>query len=375
MDYHPWGRSLRRGPEGRTHSAATTCVRRGGCGIVFAREPHQPNATYVPVNAAPRRPRPTRFSRYAWGVLAWNVAVVLWGALVRASGSGAGCGSHWPRCNGQVIPQSPTVHTLIEFTHRLMTGLDTFLVLGLLVAAFRFYPRGNPVRLGAVLSTFFLVTEALVGAALVKFDLVADNRSTARVWVMAVHLVNTFILLAVLTLTAWWAGGGAAIRLRERGRLAGVMLLAVFATIAVGTTGAITALGDTLYPKQAVGIREAAAATFLERLRIVHPIVAVLTALYVVAAGALARRMRPNAATARLSRLLVALFALQVAAGTINVALLAPVWMQLVHLLLADAVWVALICTTAAALAVDDGVTVDPTPVRADRPALSEAPA
>ncbi|HET7232777.1 MAG TPA: COX15/CtaA family protein [Longimicrobium sp.] len=326
------------------------------------------------MNVPPSR-RETRFARYAWGVLAWNVAVVLWGAFVRASGSGAGCGSHWPRCNGQVIPQSPTVHTLIEFTHRLMTGLDTFMVLGLLAGAFLIHRKGSPVRAGAVLSTFFLVTEALVGAALVKFDLVADNRSTARVWVMAVHLVNTFLLLAVLTLTAWWASGGLPMKLRGRGKMASVMLLAVFATIVVGTTGAITALGDTLYPKQQVGLREAATATFLERLRIVHPIVAVLTALYVVLAGAIARRMRPSATTARLSRLLVALFAAQVVAGAINVILLAPVWMQIVHLLLADAVWIALICTTAAALAVPDDAPEPPPTPRPDRRALSEAPA
>lgn len=316
-----------------------------------------------------------RYARYAWGVLAWNVAVVLWGAFVRASGSGAGCGSHWPKCNGMVIPQSPTVHTLIEFTHRMMTGLDTFLVLGLLVAAFRLYPRGSPVRLGAVLSTFFLVTEALVGAALVKFDLVADDTSTARVWVMAVHLVNTFILLGVLTLTAWWADGGWAIRLRGQGRVAWAMLLAVLATIAVGTTGAITALGDTLYPKQQVGIAEAAAATFLERLRIVHPIVAVLTAAYVVLAGAIARRMRPSAETERLSRLLVALFVAQIVAGLFNVMMLAPVWMQVVHLLLADAVWITLVCTTAAALAAPDDVAVDPPPARSGTPSFSEASA
>lgn len=306
-------------------------------------------------------------------MLAWNVAVVLWGAFVRASGSGAGCGSHWPRCNGQVIPQAPTVQTIIEFTHRLMTGADTFLVLGLLAGAFLVFPRRSPVRAGAVLSTVFLVTEALVGAALVKFDLVADNRSTARVWVMAVHLVNTFLLLAVLTLTAWWASGGRRVRLRGQAKLAGAMLLAVVATLVVGTTGAITALGDTLYPKQQVGLREAATATFLERLRIVHPIVAVLTALYVVLAGALARRMRPSPETERLSRLLVALFAAQVLAGAFNVMMLAPVWMQIVHLLLADAVWIALVCTTAAALAAPDDAAPTPPPVRADRPVTRAA--
>jgi heme A synthase len=299
-------------------------------------------------------PQPRRlssFARYAWALLAWNVGVVLWGALVRATGSGAGCGNHWPRCNGEVIPPSPTVQTLIEFTHRLMTGVDGFMVLALVVLAWRLYPKGSPVRTGAALSGFFLVTEALVGAALVKLDLVADNRSPARVWWMALHLVNTFLLLASLTLAAWWASGGRRIRLRGQGAAAGVMLGAIAATLVVAVTGAITALGDTLYPKTSIGLRMSAAATFLERLRIVHPAVAVATALYVVLAGAVVRRLRPGAATARLSRLLIALFFVQIVAGAINIVLLAPVWMQLVHLLIADAVWIALICTTAAALA------------------------
>ncbi len=47
------------------------------------------------------------FSRYAWGVLLWNVLVALWGAYVRATGSGAGCGSHWPTCNGEILPRAP----------------------------------------------------------------------------------------------------------------------------------------------------------------------------------------------------------------------------------------------------------------------------
>lgn len=298
--------------------------------------------------------RTSAFARYAWAVLAWNVGVVLWGALVRATGSGAGCGNHWPRCNGQVIPPSPTVQTLIEFTHRLMTGADGFMVLALVVLAWRLHPPRSPVRTGAALSAFFLVTEALVGAALVKLDLVADNRSTSRVWWMSLHLVNTFLLLASLTLAAWWASGGPRVRLRGQGAVAVALFAAVAATLAVAVTGAITALGDTLYPKAAVGLGEAATATFLERLRIVHPAVAVATALYVVLAGVFVRRRRPGPWTARLSRRLVALFATQVMVGAFNVAMLAPVWMQLVHLLVADAVWITLVCTTAAALAEPD---------------------
>ena len=295
-------------------------------------------------------PRTQLFARYAWAVLAWNVAVVLWGAVVRATGAGAGCGNHWPRCNGQVIPPSPSVQTLIEFTHRLMTGADGLMVLVLVVFAWRLHPPRSPVRTGAALSAAFLVTEALVGAALVKLDLVADSRSPSRVWWMALHLVNTFMLLGSLTLAAWWASGWPRVRLRGQGAAAWLMFSAVAATLAVAVTGAITALGDTLYPKSAVGLGEAGA-TFLERLRVVHPLVAIATALYVVLAGIVVRRLRAGPMTARLSRRLVALFAAQMLVGAFNVMLLAPVWMQLVHLFVADVVWITLVCTTAAALA------------------------
>src|SRR5271167_1479156 len=74
-------------------------------------------------------------SRYAWFVGGWNVAVIHWGALVRATGSGAGCGNHWPLCNGEVIPTSPRIATMIEFTHRAMTGGATITIFLLLLWA------------------------------------------------------------------------------------------------------------------------------------------------------------------------------------------------------------------------------------------------
>src|SRR5574337_582113 len=111
----------------------------------------------------------SRFAKFAWGVLAYNVGVILWGAYVRATGSGAGCGGHWPTCNGQAIPMAPSVTTLIEYSHRLSSGLALILVAAMLAWAFRAYPKKHPARLGAVLSAIFIVTEALVGAGLVLF--------------------------------------------------------------------------------------------------------------------------------------------------------------------------------------------------------------
>src|SRR6201995_4080647 len=140
--------------------------------------------------------------RFAWVVVAYNVLVILWGALVRATGSGAGCGNHWPLCNGQVIPLSPRVDTIIEFTHRCMTGGSTFLVVGLLVWTFRGTVRGYAARSFAVASMLLLLNEAFPGALLVKLGYVTGNQSMGRVVVLSIHLSNTLLLLGALTLTA-----------------------------------------------------------------------------------------------------------------------------------------------------------------------------
>src|SRR5436305_12800991 len=121
-----------------------------------------------------------RFTRFARFVLAANVAVVLWGTVVRATGSGAGCGSHWPLCNGEMVPRAPRLATVIELSHRLTSGLALLLVVALAVAAFRGRPAGHPARKAAAAAVFFMLSEAAVGAGLVLFRLVADNQSMAR---------------------------------------------------------------------------------------------------------------------------------------------------------------------------------------------------
>jgi heme A synthase len=295
---------------------------------------------------------PATFTRFAWAVLAYNVAVVLWGALVRATGSGAGCGRHWPACNGEILPELASTHTFIEFTHRVTSGLALVAVVAMLVLARRIFPAGHLARRGARLSLVLIVVEALLGAGLVLFELVADNSSGTRAFSMAAHLVNTFLLLGALTLTAWWGGGGGEIRVRGQGVVGAVLLGAIGAVMLVGATGAITALGDTLFPRTGPGLDLGPTAHFLERLRIVHPLLAVATSVYITAAAWLVRRYRPGPATARLAVVLTTLFAVQLAAGVVNIVLRVPIWMQLTHLLLADAVWIALVLTAATALQV-----------------------
>lgn len=312
-----------------------------------------------------------RYARYAWAVLGVNLLVVAWGALVRASGSGAGCGSHWPLCNGQVVPSADHSSTIIEFTHRVTSGMALLAVVVLLVWALRRHAASRDITQAraalavrqwpqtvrsAAVAMAFMISEALVGAGLVLFGLVGDNSSALRAVVLGVHLVNTFFLLASIALTAWFASGGAPVQLRGQGAPAPLLLGAIGATVLLGVTGTITALGDTLFPTASLaeGFRQdfAPAAHFLLRLRVIHPLLAVTLALYVLAVAAVVLRRRPTSPASQwLARAVVALFFAQVAAGTLNLLLRAPIWMQIVHLALADALWITLVLLAAAALA------------------------
>jgi heme A synthase len=299
------------------------------------------------------RPRP--IARFAWALLAYQVGVIAWGAYVRATGSGAGCGQHWPLCKGEVVPRSPSVATLIELSHRLSSGLALVLTIGLLVWARSEYPIGHRVRLGATATVTFMASEAAIGAGLVLLKLVAHNASIERAVGTSLHLVNTFLLLATTSLTAWWASGGAPVTLRRRGLVTPLLSLSLLATLLVATSGALTALGDTLFPSSSLAeglMRDVAAgASPYVRLRAIHPMLAVATAALVLATMAFVRAQRTPRTAHVLSRAAGALAVTQVAAGLLDITLLAPVAMQLVHLMLADLVWIALVLTSAAVLA------------------------
>lgn len=283
------------------------------------------------------------FARCAWSVLAYNVAVVLWGAYVRATGSGAGCGNHWPLCNGEVVPQMASVQRMIEFSHRASSGVDTFLILGLLVWAFRAFPKGHAARLGGVLTTTFLFTEAILGALLVKFGLVENNASPARAFADGAHLVNTLTLLACITLTAWWGSGRP--RLRLEGRAALLAAISLGTVVLLGVSGVIAALGDTLFPATSLQVGLAqdldATANVLLRLRMWHPMIAGATAAWLAFYSL-------TSASRKIAWTVSGLLAAQLAAGIMNLVLLAPIWMQMMHLLLADALWISLVllCAT-----------------------------
>jgi heme A synthase len=294
-----------------------------------------------------------RFAAFSWATLVYMLGVVLWGAFVRATGSGAGCGDHWPMCNGMVVPREPELATLIEFTHRATSGVALILVLVMYVWARHAHPAGHRVRRGAAASSALIIVEALLGAGLVVFQLVADNDSAFRAVSMGLHLLNTFLLIGAITLTAWWASGAPEMRLRGHGTTALLLAVGVAGFFVLGMSGAVTALGDTIFP--ALTSSEAARlgiSHWLLTLRIFHPLIAIAVGLYLAGAAVAVALLRPAPATRAFAAALVALYAVQIAAGFLNIYLRAPVWLQLVHLLLADLVWIALVLLAASALSV-----------------------
>ena len=285
------------------------------------------------------------FLKLAWAALVITVLVIVWGGVVRATGSGAGCGSHWPLCDGVVIPLAPRTATIIEFTHRLTSGAAMLLSLALVIGARRAFPAGHRARTWAAAAFVFMLIEAAVGAGLVLLGLVENNASALRAAYIVVHLTNTMLLVAAMTGTVWWSGQPAAVPPPAIHRSRGLFITLVV-MILVAATGAIVALGDTLFPATSLAQGFAAdldaTSHFLVRLRVFHPIVAVAVAIVVLAltrrdaafAGPDGEAMRP---------LVISLVLAQAGLGVINLLLLAPLTLQMAHLAGSNVLWIALV--------------------------------
>lgn len=319
-----------------------------------------------------------RFARFVWAVLVYDVLVVLWGAYVRASFSGDGCGRHWPLCNGEIVPHAEQTKTIVEYSHRVSSGLTLVLSIVVFVWAMRAFAKGSAVRLGAALGLAFTVSEALIGAGLVLLRLVAHDVSIRRAISTSLHLGNTFLLLASLTVTGLWAMGSPRVRLRGQGWLGWLAVLALVGVLVVGASGSIAALGDTLFPSRSLaeGFAQdlSPAAHAFVRLRSLHPFIAIGSGVLVLALASFAPAARSGEQVRRFARALAVSYFVQLGLGALNVTLLAPLWMQTLHLLSADVVWVLLVCLAASALADGEATEIVSASPRAETSAARPAP-
>jgi heme a synthase len=297
-------------------------------------------------------------ARFAWIVLGFFILVVLWGAVVRASGSGGGCGANWPLCNGDFVPHHPRLATVIEFTHRSTSGICTFLLAGLAAWTFAVTPRGDRARKAVLWAVALLIVEAFLGALLVLHHWVENNTSTGRVIAQSIHFTNTMLLMGALALTAWFLRENpAAHTAPQRPTQSGLRsvrilaILAIVATVLVGATGSLAALADTLFPSTSVlaGLTSDFAATspLLVRMRWVHPAAALLGLLCV---ARLLRADKTDKTGGGVNTVVLVSLVLQFVLGAGDVLLLAPTWMQVLHLLGADIFWIALVVLAARVL-------------------------
>lgn len=282
------------------------------------------------------------FQLYLWGVLLFTVAVIISGDIVQATESGAGCGDSWPKCDGTLIPAFADIHMAIEFIHRMLTSVLSFGYFGLLIGGYLLFGGRHPVWRSILVSTAILLVEILLGASLVFFGWVEDNATWGRVIADSFHVVNTLALLGSLVLIIFLSRAEDEIPVTKPNPKRRYLIFAMLTVILITVTGTINSLADTLYLSDHVVVEETPIAQLLVSVRAIHPLVAIIGSfsiiglLYLVTEG-------PNVRKSVLSFAVFGVIFLQVVSGILNIALLTPVETQIIHLGLADALWILLV--------------------------------
>mgnify|MGYP006270237133 CR=1 FL=1 len=280
----------------------------------------------------------------SWFIVAYTVVIILWGAWVRLSGSGDGCGDHWPLCNGEVVPLEHPKKTWIEYSHRISTAIYGILVFAQILLARRAFPKKHPARWWAVMTLVFTITEALIGRQLVKSGLVNESADLARLVVMPLHLINTSLLLLSGVMTAESIKHSSAARraLTPLERKVGVSYLIGLAIVLI--TGAIAALGSHLLPSESLlsGLSHdlASESHLAVRLRILHPLLALTIPVGLLLFARLSPP-EPQSLRAFWYKRFTIILCAALLIGVATLSLLAPVWLKLTHLLMTNVVVIA----------------------------------
>ncbi len=269
----------------------------------------------------------------AWKILlVYTFFVIVWGAFVRASGSGDGCGAHWPSCHGDYLLDKASTKTLIEYTHRATSGLFgvfVFILSMMTMLSKSFSKTAKSFAFGVL---FFTIVEALIGAKLVLSELVGDNSSFSRAVVMILHLTNTLFLVACNAGVIFFYEKSLRIKNTVHLKKWFPVFILFFLT---GASGALAALGDTLYPSES--LMEGFAmdidpnSPWLIKVRSLHPLFAFTLTGLIIWFTEPAKRFGLSLIAFGVATLIV---------GLINLALLAPLPLQLAHLTTALSYWV-----------------------------------
>ncbi|MBS1713126.1 MAG: protoheme IX farnesyltransferase [Armatimonadetes bacterium] len=315
-------------------------------------------ALHQGAKTAPELVRPS-FAKAAWWLLAYCCAAILFGAFVRASYSGDGCGTSWPMCGGSLIPTFTGAPRAVEFTHRVTTGLLMLANIALAVAARRAFPRGDAARKAANLALITVLISAVIGALLVTFQWVTDDKSAGRALTMPIHLVNNFIAIAALAATAYYAGTGRRFAWRGQGAVSAALAWAFGAMFLLGATGAFSALGKTAFEHELSFAKSFAERMWLHvgpeahpllRGGVAHPLIATSVGILLIYVCGLIAHARPSAQVKAWARWTVGLYIVQMVLGAVNLTASAPVALQIVHLAVALGNWLTLVMLALTAL-------------------------
>ena len=269
-----------------------------------------------------------RFATLAWAAAICTYLLIVLGAVVRITGSGLGCGEHWPLCNGQLFPPLDDIGTVIEWSHRLVATLVTILVVGLAIPGLAPGVRESKARYVAL---GLLVVQILLGAITVKLALPA--------WTVVLHLGTAMLLLATLLIiaTSRRSSPPDPLSAMRRGGTTVLVPLA-FATVLLGAVtanvGAAAACGG--FP-----LCNGQVWTSAGSLAVIHWTHRLLAyALAIVAVIWAARSRRTGTA------LVLVMIAVQIIVGAIMVLNGLPRVLQAAHVAVGAAVWASVVLAT-----------------------------
>ena len=281
------------------------------------------------------------FSFFCFFVLSFCLLVILWGAWVRISHSGDGCGKSWPSCQGQYLMDSGEQQkTWIEWIHRATSSLFGIIVIWLLIWSVFKFPLKHPVCKSALCIFLFTISEALIGAGLVLAGLTGDNMSPTRVLVMNLHLLNSVLLVSSL-FVCWRFSLGKSFSFskqikKRKGRLSIALFIFVFFLIAF--FGSVSALASSLFPSSS--LLEGLALDFnpnspwLIRLRWLHPFLALFFGGAFLYYYFFIQDKEEKETGIFGQKIFIFCVSLALFSGLLNLILLSPVFLKLVHLLI-----------------------------------------
>ena len=299
----------------------------------------------------------SRYFQYVKALWAYTLIVILWGAWVRVSKSGDGCGRSWPLCRGEVLPDNTTdISTWIEWIHRFSTGIFGLAVILLVIMAFKVFPAGHKIRRLCLWTLFFTLTEALIGAKLVLSELVGDVSSVQRAFVMSIHQINSLLLTGSLAMSFKYPPISCKNILFKQDKyikLKGYILEVGFLLLSV--MGVIAALSSTLFPSESLiegfWLDIQRNSHWLIQWRVFHPVFAICyiaVSLFLLLSFKL--KIRENIImkaeflqhTIKVNHLML-LYILAFVIGLTNLLTLSPVILKLAHLTITHVLWTYLI--------------------------------